>query len=63
MKHRKPFTFEQAATAKWLVSEHGYHQHEAAAIVGCNQGRVSETVNGKRYPEAPAENLLNVTIH
>ncbi|HLO78676.1 MAG TPA: hypothetical protein VK196_19645 [Magnetospirillum sp.] len=63
MKSRKPFTFKQAATAKWLVIEHGYYQHEAAAVVGCNQGRVSEAMNGKRYPEAPPENMLNVTIH
>lgn len=27
-------------------------QHEIAAAFGVNQGRVSEIVNGKRYPRA-----------
>lgn len=63
MRSRNPFTYEQAATAKWLVRSHGLYQHEAAALVGCNQGRVSETLNGKRFPEAPAENLLDIEIH
>ena len=41
-------TPELAAKAKALV-ELGYHQHQAAALLGINQGRVSEVMTGKRF--------------
>lgn len=63
MRSRSHFSYEQAATAKWLVQTKHMYQHEAAAMVGCNQGRVSETLSGKRYPSAPAANLLKIDIH
>jgi len=63
MIRRTNFTFEQAATAKWLVATKNLYQHEAAALIGCNQGRVSEAINGKRFPDAPPENLLNIDFH
>ena len=63
MSTKPVFTYKHAATAKWLVLARQLYQHEAAALLGCNQGRVSEAVNGKVHPEAPVENLLNVRIH
>ena len=35
-----------------LVTVLGYKQHQAAAILGLNQGRISEVITGKRYPRA-----------
>lgn len=61
-KARSHFTYEQAATAKWLVKVKGFYQHEAAAVINQNQGRVSEAINGKRFPEAPIENLLGLQL-
>jgi predicted XRE-type DNA-binding protein len=46
-------TPEMAAHIKFLVKERGLFQHQAAALVGVNQGRISEIVNGKTYPEVP----------
>ena len=57
------FTYEQAATAKYLVHTMHLYQHKAAALLGCNQGRISEAVNGKVHPDAPTANLLNVEVH
>lgn len=64
MKKRSPkFTFEMAATAKWLVTVRGYLQHQAAALVGgVNPGRVCEALKGKRHPDAPIANLLGLPI-
>ncbi len=36
----------------------GYFQHVIAAYLNDNQGRVSETKNGKRHPEIPAASDL-----
>lgn len=33
----------------WLA---GWYQHDIGAKYGQNQGRVSEIVNGKKFPEA-----------
>lgn len=41
-----------AAKALHLVKVMGLKQHQAAAILGLNQGRISEVVTGKRYPRA-----------
>ena len=46
-------TAELAARAKYLVEVEGLLQHQAAAILGVNQGRVSEVMTGKRWPEVP----------
>jgi predicted XRE-type DNA-binding protein len=43
---------ELASKAITLVKVHGLKQHQAAAILGLNQGRISEVVTGKRYPSA-----------
>jgi predicted XRE-type DNA-binding protein len=42
-------TPEMAAMAKFLVEKRGLLQHEAAAILGVNQGRISEVMTGKRF--------------
>ena len=37
------------------LAEQGLAQHQIAAILGCNQGRISEILNGKRFPEVFAK--------
>ncbi len=44
-----PMTAELAAKALTLVKEFHLKQQQVAALLGVNQGRVSEVVNGKRY--------------
>ncbi len=46
-----PMTAEMAAYAKHLVSVCGFAQHHAAAILGVNQGRISEVMTGKRFAD------------
>jgi len=47
---------EMAAHIRFLVKERGLFQHQAAALCGINQGRVSEVMRGKYYPDAkPAQ--------
>ncbi|MEG3177015.1 helix-turn-helix transcriptional regulator [Sphingomonas sp. RB3P16] len=48
-----PISPEMAAHIKFLIRERGLFQHQAAALVGVNQGRISEIVNGKVHPEVP----------
>lgn len=43
-------TAELASKAITLVKVIGLKQHQAAAILGLNQGRISEVITGKRYP-------------
>lgn len=45
---------EMAAHIKFLIKERGLFQHQAAALVGVNQGRISEIVNGKIHPDVPS---------
>lgn len=42
----------QDAIEVWKLSVKGWLQHNIAAKLGVNQGRVSEILNGKRFPEA-----------
>ena len=42
-----------AAQIKKLHLLGGLHQHEIAALVGVNQGRVSEVLTGKRFADIP----------
>lgn len=49
IKPTPPLTADLASKALTLVRM-GLKQHQAAAILGLNQGRISEVVNGKRYP-------------
>lgn len=45
-------TPEIAAEIKRL-SMLGLYQHDIAAKIGCNQGRISEVLTGKTYPQDP----------
>ena len=45
-------TAELASKAITLVTVFGLKQHQAAAILGLNQGRISEVMTGKRYTSA-----------
>jgi len=42
------------AIAIWRMRWQGFAQHEIAAALKLNQGRVSEVLTGKRFPEAEA---------
>lgn len=48
-----PVTAEMAAHIRFLVKERGLYQHQAASLCGVNQGRVSEIIRGKHYPNVP----------
>ena len=45
-------TFIMACEIKYLKIDLGLYNHQIAAGFGINQGRVSEVMTGKRYPEA-----------
>lgn len=49
-KNSNPVSAEMAGKIKYLVGVLGLFQHQAAAVLGINQGRVSEVISGKRYP-------------
>lgn len=50
-RRRSPsVTREMADHIRWLYRQ-GMNQHDIAAFYGVNQGRVSEVVNNKRFPE------------
>lgn len=48
IKPTPPMSVDLASKALRLVKM-GFKQHQAAAILGVNQGRISEVVNGKRF--------------
>jgi predicted XRE-type DNA-binding protein len=49
-KDSPPITPEKAALIKFLVRAKGLYQHQVAALLEINQGRVSEVINGKCHP-------------
>lgn len=49
IKPTPPMTAELASKAITLVTVFGLKQHQAAAVLGLNQGRISEVMTGKRY--------------
>lgn len=54
--HRKPsppVTPAMAAEIRYLRKQKGLFTHQIAAQLGINQGRVSEVLNGKRFPDVP----------
>lgn len=48
-KPTPPLTEDLASKAITLVRHFGLKQHQAAAILGLNQGRISEVLTGKRF--------------
>lgn len=49
IKPTPPMSAELASQAITLVKHYGLKQHQAAAVLGVNQGRISEVLTGKRY--------------
>jgi predicted XRE-type DNA-binding protein len=55
MKRRKsPQVTREMAIEMHKLASTGSFQHEIAAVFRVNQGRVSEVLSGKRYPELRA---------
>lgn len=52
-KPSPPVTAAMAAHIRFLVRKQGLYQHQAAALVGVNPGRVNEVMKGHRFPEEP----------
>jgi predicted XRE-type DNA-binding protein len=48
---RRGLTSIEAAKIKYLAATTALFQHEIAAQIGLNQGRVSEVLNGKRFSD------------
>ena len=53
MSRRTPLTAELAERIKQLARDTDMYQQEIAALLGINQGRVSEVLNLKRYANVP----------
>lgn len=54
---RKPsphVTAAMAAHIRFLIFESKLYQHQAAALVGVNPGRVNEVIKGHRFPNEPS---------
>lgn len=52
-------TFEQAVEIHLRLFQ-GEYQHNIAAAIGMNQGRISEVKMGKRFPDAKLEALRRI---
>lgn len=50
-------TRQIAGWVKWLYANTHLNQAQIAAKFDLNQGRVSEIINGLRFPEVPPEPL------
>lgn len=50
-RNTTPLTARVAAEIKRLAASGDLMQHQIAALLGLNQGRVSEVLSGKRFPE------------
>lgn len=48
---RRRLTPMEAAKIKYLAATTALYQHEIAAKIGLNQGRVSEVLSGKRFAD------------
>lgn len=48
-----PITPEMAAHIKFLVKVQRLYQHQVAALVGVNQGRISEIIRGNKFANVP----------
>jgi transcriptional regulator with XRE-family HTH domain len=52
-KASPPVTPQMAAEIRFLRQSKGLYNHQIAALFGINQGRVSEVLTGKRFPDVP----------
>lgn len=52
-KSSPPVTPQMAAEIRFLRQKKGLFNHQIAALFGINQGRVSEVLTGKRFPDVP----------
>lgn len=52
-KPSPPVTPAMARHIRFLVNEQGLYQHQAAALLGINPGRVNEVLKGHRFPNEP----------
>jgi predicted XRE-type DNA-binding protein len=52
-KASPPVTAEMAAEIRFLKSNRGLYNHQIAALLEINQGRVSEVLTGKTFPSVP----------
>ena len=52
-ENSNPVTPEMAAHIRYLVKERKLFQHQVAALCGVNQGRISEVMKGRRFPDVP----------
>jgi len=52
-----PVTAEMASYIKRMRAE-GLYVHQIAQALRINQGRVSEVINGKRFPKEPPADQL-----
>lgn len=52
-KYSPPVTPQMAAEIRFLRQEKGLFNHQIAALFGINQGRVSEVLTGKKFPDVP----------
>ena len=50
-KPSPPVTAAMAAHIRFLVNKQGLYQHQAAALLGVNSGRVNEVLKGHRFPD------------
>jgi predicted XRE-type DNA-binding protein len=56
MMKRKPsarLSPEMAAHIRYLIKDQGLFQHQVAALLEINQGRVSEVMKGQHFPTVP----------
>lgn len=53
-KRSPSITAPMAAHIRFLVKVRGLYQHQAAALMGVNPGRVNEVIKERRWPGLPA---------
>lgn len=52
-KSSPPVTAAMAGQIRYLKKAKGLYNHQIAALFGINQGRVSEVLTGKKFPNVP----------
>ena len=52
-KSSPPVTAKMAGQIRYLKKSKGLYNHQIASIFGINQGRVSEVLTGKKFPNVP----------